>query len=84
MFYTVFDVLKKILSWPAVIAWEIEIFHPEKTPLFVKDYIFHRITANFALSGHTRYLHEELIPLVLFSQLTKQEENKMNSTDNQT
>ena len=70
------NVLYSVFSPLAAIVREIEIFHPEKNPKSVESHFFDRFAPKFELSWHLWYLHEEFIPLVLFSPMIQEEEKE--------
>ena len=78
MFYTAFDALTNVFF---ELASRHKLgkrnFRFTKVPKSLENHIFDRIAPKFEHSRHTWYLHEELIPLVLFSPMI-QEEKKEN------
>ena len=77
MFYTVFDVfMNDFFKLSSCHTLGDKNFPPRKVPLYVKSHPFDRIAPKLALSGHTWYLHEEFISLVLFLPIVQEEKNE--------
>ena len=78
MFYTVFDALTNAFFSELASRHSLgdRNFLSRKIPKSVENHCLDTIAPNFDVSWHTWYLHEELIPLVLFSPMLQQEKKE--------
>ena len=78
MFYTVFDALTNVFFFQLANRHSLGVrnFPSRKIPKSVENHFFDRIAPKCELSRNTWYLHEELIPLVIFSPMIQYEEKE--------